>query len=472
MARKRKIIESLEITGIADKGRGVGRTDNKVVFVDGAVPGDVVKVKVNKSKPSYAEGKVLETLSPSPFREDAFCEHFRLCGGCKWQDLSYEKQLEFKHNEVIEAFKRIGKVINAEVESPVPSEKTTFYRNKLEYTFSNQRWLEPEEISSGEDINRNGVGFHIPGRHDRVVDVKKCWLQTDSSNDIRNSLRDFAAKNDLTYYDFKSHTGLLRNLIIRTSTTGELMVIVQFGENDPESIDLVMNFLKDSFSEITSLQYIINLKMNETFFDQEVVLFNGKPVIEERMPVEKGGEEYLSYMISPKSFYQTNSEQAFELYHLARAFAELKGDEIVYDLYTGTGTIANFVAHKAKKVVGIEYVEAAVEDARINSTNNNISNTVFYAGDMKDLLNKEMFEKEGYPDTVITDPPRAGMHADVVNALLEAQPSRIVYVSCNPATQARDIALLSEKYEVKRIKPVDMFPHTHHIENVALLDLK
>ncbi|QCK16404.1 23S rRNA (uracil(1939)-C(5))-methyltransferase RlmD [Mangrovivirga cuniculi] len=472
MGRKSRIIDSLEITGIADKGRGVGRTANKVVFVDGAVPGDIVKVKVNKNKPSYAEGKVLANLSPSPFREEAFCEHFRLCGGCKWQDLAYEKQLEFKHVQVVESFKRIGGVQDVEIESPLGSAKTTFYRNKLEYTFSNQRWLEEDEIASEEDLDRNGVGFHIPGRHDRVVDVKKCWLQTESSNEIRNALRDFSIENDLSYYDFKSHTGLLRNLIIRTSSIGELMVIVQFGEDQPEKIKLVMEFLKNEFSEITSLQYIVNLKKNETFFDQEVIVYHGKPDIEERMPLGKGSDEYLSFMISPKSFYQTNSDQAFELYNLAREFADLNGDEVVYDLYTGTGTIANFVASSAKKVVGIEYVEAAVEDARVNSSNNDVDNTVFYAGDMKDLLNKDMFEKEGYPDTVITDPPRAGMHKDVVSALLEAQPKRIVYVSCNPATQARDIALLADKYEVKRIKPVDMFPHTHHIENVALLDLK
>ncbi len=462
---KNKVITNLTIERIATEGKCVGHHEGKVVFVQGVAPGDVVDVRITRGKSSFMEGEAIRFHEYSKDRIAPFCAHFGTCGGCKWQHINYDLQKTYKRQQVVDQFTRIAKVDIPEVLPILGSAQTQYYRNKLDFTFSNNRWLTREEIDSGADFERNALGFHIPKMFDKIVDIEHCYLQGDISNDVRNELRDFALSNSLTFYDIRNQVGLLRNLIIRTTSTGESMVIVQFGGDNQDEIELVMNFLHEKFPQITSLLYIINLKKNETFHDLEVVTFAGKAYIEEEM-------EGLKFRIGPKSFYQTNSDQAYELYKVTREFAALQGDEVVYDLYTGTGTIANFVAKQAKQVIGIEYVEAAIVDAKLNSAVNGLENTLFYAGDMKDMLNDEFIAQHARPDVIITDPPRAGMHEDVVNMLLKLAAPKIVYVSCNPATQARDVALLAEKYSVDKIQPVDMFPQTYHVENVVLLTLK
>jgi len=462
---KNKVITNLLIERIASEGKCLGHHEEKVVFVTGVAPGDVVDVRITKGKSSFMEGEPVKFHEYSKERIEPFCSHFGICGGCKWQHINYELQKTYKRQQVVDQFQRIAKVSIPEVMPTLGSEKTTYYRNKLDFTFSNKKWLTLDQVRSNEEFDRNALGFHIPKMFDKIVDVDHCYLQGNISNEVRNELRKFALENKITFYDIRGQVGLLRNLIIRTTSTGESMVIMQFGENDPESIKVVMEFLNQKFPEITALIYVINLKGNETFHDLDLVTFAGKDYIEEEM-------EGLKFRISPKSFYQTNSEQAYELYKVARDFAQLKGDEVVYDLYTGTGTIANFVAKQAKQVIGIEYVEAAIEDAKLNSKLNGIENTLFYAGDMKAILNEEFIASHAKPDLIITDPPRAGMDEKVVEMLLRLEAPKIVYVSCNPATQARDVALLAEKYDVEKIQPVDMFPQTYHVENVISLILR
>jgi len=466
MSRKKKdlpLIENVEIIDIAAEGKAIAKVNDMVIFIPYVVPGDVVDLQISRKKNKYAEGKLVRFVSYSPNRAEAFCEHFGVCGGCKWQILPYAEQLKFKHKQVADNLARIGKIDLPEIFPILGSEKTAFYRNKLEFTFSNKKWLTWEQVKSGESFdNMNALGFHIPGMFDKVLDIDKCWLQDDISNRIRNFIRQYCYDKGYTFFDLRNRGGLMRNLIVRTSTTGELMVIVVFYDDDKEQREDLLSSIVVDFPQITSLLYIINQKANGTITDQEVFTWSGNEYIYEEM-------EGLKFKIGPKSFYQTNSEQAYNLYKIARDFAGLTGDELVYDLYTGTGTIANFVAGQAKKVVGIEYVEEAIEDAKFNSQNNRIDNTLFYAGDMKDILTQDFINEHGHPDVIITDPPRAGMHDDVIKSILFAEPNRIVYVSCNPATQARDLSLLDEKYKVTKVQPVDMFPHTHHVENVVLL---
>jgi len=463
------IIPNLSIIDIAEEGKGVGKADELVIFVDKAVPGDVADVKIVKKKKNFAEAVIERLNKSSHLRVDPFCQHFGTCGGCKWQHMSYDAQLQFKHKNVEAALQRLAKVDTSFMETILGSVENKYYRNKLEYTFSNKRWLNKDDISEGADLTgpnpdleMNALGFHVPLRFDKILDVQHCYLQAEPSNTIRNSVRAYALKKGLSFYDLRNHEGNLRNLIIRTSSTGEVMVVVVFAYVTQVEADGLMDELKKGFPQITSLLYIINQKKNDTIFDQEVITYSGRDHIFEEM-------NGLKFKIGPKSFYQTNSDQAHELYKITREFAGFSGDELVYDLYTGAGTIANFVAGSVRQVVGIEYVPSAIEDAKFNSELNNIDNTIFYAGDMKDILTREFIAEHGKPDVVITDPPRAGMHADVVDRLLEMEAEKIVYVSCNAATQARDLALLKEKYEVVRIKPVDMFPHTQHVENVVLL---
>jgi 23S rRNA (uracil1939-C5)-methyltransferase len=462
---KNKIITEVAIERIASEGKCIGHHDGKVVFVGNVAPGDIVDIRITKGKSSFMEGEAVHFHQYSKDRVEPFCAHFGTCGGCKWQHINYDLQKTYKRQQVVDQFERIAKVPIPKVLPILGSANTRYYRNKLDFTFSNKKWLTIEQIRSGEEFERNALGFHIPKMFDKIIDIDHCYLQGGLSNDVRNSLREFALQNRLSFYDIRNQVGLLRNLIIRTTSTDKTMVIVQFGENDSEGIQMVMEFMKSKFPEITSLLYVINTKGNETFHDLELITFAGLPYIEEEM-------EGLKFRIGPKSFYQTNSEQAYELYKVARDFAELRGDEVVYDLYTGTGTIANFVAKQAKQVIGVEYVEAAIEDAKLNSQINGITNTQFYAGDMKDVLTEEFIAQHAAPDVIITDPPRAGMHEDVVKMLLRLAAPTIVYVSCNPATQARDVALLAEKYQVERIQPVDMFPQTYHVENVVRLTLK
>lgn len=458
------LLENILITDAGSRGKSIAKVDNRVVFVTGAVPGDVCDLQVFKKKKSFYEAKVVKIHTPSDRRTESFCSHFGVCGGCKWQEMNYESQIFFKQKEVNDNFKHLGKFEFPEINPILGSEKTTFYRNKMEYTFSNKRWLTKAEMDNGEEAT-NALGFHVPGRFDKIVAIEKCYLQDDIANQIRNFVRDHALENNLEFFDLREQEGLLRNLIIRTSTTGELMVLVAFYRNDKEDITKLLNALKEKFTEITSLMFVVNEKKNDTIGDLDIELFNGNPYIFEEM-------EGLKFKIGPKSFYQTNSEQAYELYKITRDFADLKGTELVYDLYTGTGTIANFIAKSAKSVIGIEYVEEAIEDAKINSEINHIDNTLFFAGDMKDILVDDFINQHGKPDVIITDPPRAGMHESVINVILNAEPKKIVYVSCNPATQARDLTLLDSKYEIKKIQPVDMFPHTHHVENVVLLEIR
>lgn len=462
---EQSIIEQLHIFDIAEEGKGVARHNEMVVFVEKAIPGDVVDAVVYRKKKKFAEAKIAKIHAPSENRVEPFCIHFGTCGGCKWQHMSYSSQLKYKQKSVTDALERLAAIPVAHCEDILPSLQSTYYRNKLEYTFSNKRWLTNIDVASGEDMEMNALGFHVPLRFDKILDIKHCWLQADPSNDIRNVIRDFALLKNISFYDLRAHEGALRNLIIRTSSTGESMVIVVFAYPEEGQVSLLMNFIQQQFPEITSLLYIINQKKNDTIFDQDIELHAGRAFIYEEM-------EGLKFRIGPKSFYQTNSLQAYELYKITRDFADFKGHELVYDLYTGTGTIANFIAKKVRAVVGVEYVPTAVEDAKINSEINGIANTLFFAGDMKDVLNATFIAENGKPDVIITDPPRAGMHPDVVERLMEIEAEKIVYVSCNAATQARDLLRLKEKYEVARIRPVDMFPHTQHVENVVLLKLK
>ncbi|MEA5403495.1 23S rRNA (uracil(1939)-C(5))-methyltransferase RlmD [Arcicella sp. DC2W] len=470
MKKKKKeniIFENVLIENFAAEAKCISRIEDKVIFIEGPVaPGDYADLRVTKSKSSFMEATAFNIRPNSQYRTQTICSHFGTCGGCKWQHIDYQTQLTFKHKQVVDALERIAKVELPEIKQIYPSAETFYYRNKLEYTFSQNRWLTQAQIDSGESFSRNALGFHIPKRYDKILDIDHCYLQPDPSNAIRLALRDFTAANNLDYYEqVRQEKGALRNLIIRTASSGDLMVVVQFAYCQPEDIDLVMNFMAEKFPEITSLNYVINTKGNDTFFDLEIINFKGLPYIVEEM-------EDLKFRVGPKSFFQTNSKQAYELYKITREYADIQANDFVYDLYTGTGTIANFVARQAKKVIGLEYVEMAVEDARVNSQINNITNTEFYAGDMRKLLSSEFVNKHGRPDIVITDPPRAGMDEPVVRTLLEASPKRIVYVSCNPATQARDLALLDEKYQVTAVQPVDMFPQTHHVENVVRLDLR
>lgn len=460
----KKFISDVEVIDIAEEGKGVAKHDNLVLFIERAVPGDIVDVELMRKKKNFAEAKIAEVKVASDYRIDPFCAHFGVCGGCKWQHMTYDSQLKFKEQYVGNALSRIGKVDVSSMEPILGSAQTEYYRNKLEYTFSNKRWLTSlDEVEPGDSMD--ALGFHVPGRFDKILTIDHCFLQQDPSNDIRNSIFNYAKENFMSFYDLRDHEGALRNLIIRTSSTGELMVIVVFAYPEEGQVDLLMSYIKDKFPEITSLLYIINQKRNDTIFDQDIHVYAGRDFIYEEM-------EGLKFKVGPKSFYQTNSKQAYELYKITREFADLKGDELVYDLYTGAGTIANFVARSAREVIGVEYVPTAIEDAKINSQTNNIHNTKFYAGDMKDVLTADFIQEHGKPDVVITDPPRAGMHPDVVQRILEMESDKVVYVSCNAATQARDLESLTTKYEVVRIKPVDMFPHTQHVENVVLLKLK
>lgn len=467
MARKKKeriVYENIEIIDVAAEGKSIAKVDDKIVFVPFTIPGDVVDVQIGRSRKKFAEGRVVNFVKRSENRVEPVCEHFGVCGGCKWQMLPYQDQIRFKQQQVVDNLVRLGKVELPEISPILGSAKTEFYRNKLEFTFSNKMWLTQEQVNSGEEFdNMNAVGFHIPGMFDKVLDVHKCWLQDDISNQVRNFIRDYCHKKDYTFFDLRNRGGLMRTLVVRTSSVGQLMLIVVFYDDDKEQRDDLMAAIEKQFPQITSLLYVINQKANDTIADQEILVWSGEDHIFEEM-------EGLRFKIGPKSFYQTNSEQAHELYKVARDYAGLTGNELVYDLYTGTGTIANFVAQQAKKVIGIEYVEDAIIDARINSELNGIENTLFFAGDMKDILTQEFINIHGKPEVIITDPPRAGMHADVVDTILFANPQRIVYVSCNSATQARDLSLLDEHYKVVKVQPVDMFPHTHHVENVVLLE--
>lgn len=464
--RKKKslpLLKNVEITGIAAEGKAIARHEDMVIFVPFAAPGDVMDVQVTKNRRRYMEGRAVAIHQFSDKRTEPFCEHFGICGGCKWQHLSYELQLEFKQQQVIDQFNRIGKFGFPNPEPILPSVNTRFYRNKLEYTFTNRRWLTEEEISAGDQIaDFNAAGFHIPGRFDKVLDIKKCYLQSDPSNSIRLAIKDFARENNISFFDLVRQTGLLRTLIIRTSSTGEVMVILVFFYEDKEQIGSLLSHLAKIFPEITSLMYVINPKANDTISDLEVKLFTGIEYILEEM-------EGLRFKIGPKSFYQTNSLQALELYKIVREYASPKPHEVIYDLYTGTGTIASFISGHCLRVAGLEYVPEAIADANFNAELNNLDNIRFFAGDIKDLLTSSFIENNGAPHTVITDPPRTGMHPDVIEKLLEISPDKIVYVSCNAATQARDISLINEMYRVERLRAVDMFPHTQHIENVALL---
>lgn len=470
MARKKKelpLLEKVTITDVAAEGKAVAKVNELVIFVPYVVPGDVVDLQVKRKKNHYAEAVAVKFHEKSPLRTEPFCSHFGVCGGCKWQCLSYEEQLKYKQKQVFDNLTRIGKVELPEFRPILGSEKTRFYRNKLEFTFSNKRWLTEEEVKQDVKYDQmNAVGFHIPGAFDKVLAIDKCWLQDDISNQIRNAVRDYAYAHNFPFFDLRTQEGLLRNIMIRTSSTGELMVVLQCKMTDDEGhrkMEEILQFMADSFPQITSLMYVINNKCNDTIGDLDVEVFKGNDHIFEEM-------EGLRFKVGPKSFYQTNSEQAYNLYKVAREFAGLTGNELVYDLYTGTGTIANFVARQARKVVGIEYVPEAIEDAKVNSALNGIDNTLFYAGDMKDILTNDFIAEHGRPDVIITDPPRAGMHNDVIDVILAAEPKRIVYVSCNPATQARDLQLLDGKYKVTAVQPVDMFPHTHHVENVVQLE--
>ena len=467
MARKNrnKEFKELEVIDAGAKGKSIAKApDGKVIFIGNAVPGDVVDVQTTKKKRAYYEGTATKIHEFSNKRVEPPCIHFSVCGGCKWQFMGYEHQLFYKQKEVVNNLTRLGKIELPEVTPILGSKEIYFYRNKMEFSFSDSRWLTQEEIQSGKDIeDRNALGFHIPGMWDKILDIKECHLQQAPSNGIRNSIKKFAIENEIPFFNTRNQKGMLRTLMIRTSSTGEIMVLLQFFEENKEKRELLLDFVAEEFPEITSLQYVINPKGNDTIYDQEVICYKGQDHIFEEM-------EGLKFKINAKSFYQTNSDQAYELYKITRDFAGLSGNELVYDLYTGTGTIAQFVAAKAAKVIGVEAVPEAIEDAKENARNNNISNTEFYAGDMKKVFTSEFIEHHGHPDVIITDPPRDGMHKDVVAQIIGILPQRIVYVSCNSATQARDLALLDEHYKVTRTQAVDMFPQTFHVENVVCLE--
>ena len=468
MSRKRKelpIVENFEITGVAAEGKSLGRWNDLVTFIPYGAPGDIADVKITRKKHNFAEGTIVKMVTPSPLRVEPVCEHFGLCGGCKWQHLPYDYQLKCKQQQVVDALQRIGKVEMPPINTILGSEHTLHYRNKLEFTCSNRCWLTAEQLATGEQFDRHAAGFHIPGAFDKVLDIKRCWLQDDLSNEIRLFVRQHAIDMGYSFYDIRNNAGFLRMMMVRIASTGEVMLVVVFGEDNKVAVNEMMTAIKERFPQITSLMYVINLKVNDSLADQDIILFSGRDYIEEAM-------EDLRFRVGPKSFYQTNSLQAYELYKVVRRMAALSGNEMVYDLYTGTGTIANFVAHQARQVVGIEYVPEAIEDAKLNSRVNGIENTEFIAGDMKDELTDDFVDHHGRPEVMIVDPPRAGMHEDVVKVILNAEPQRIVYVSCNPATQARDLSMLDAKYRITEIQPVDMFPHTHHVENVVSLQLR
>lgn len=468
--RKGDIISNLLVETMAAEGKCVSRVDGKVIFLEGGAPGDIVEAQVNKIKSSYLEGRVTNVLSFSPNRTQPFCVHFGICGGCSWQHINYETQLTYKQKQVVDNLERIGGLTLPYISPIIPSGKTRFYRNKLDYTFSAQRWLTRDEMHDPERPGEGepALGYHMPRKYDLVFDVKECHLQPDPSNMIRLAARDEALKENIPFFDLRKQVGFLRTLTIRTANTGEVMVILQVTYDEMPWIDKILSRLERDFPRITSFMYVINGKRNDTFADLDIKCWKGNPFITEQMP-KPDGSGVLSFRVGPKSFYQTNSDQAFELYKVAWQMAGLTGSELVYDLYTGTGTIANFVAGNAQRVVGLEYVADAIADAKLNSALNGIKNTDFYAGDIKDLLTGSFLGVHGHPDTVITDPPRAGMHEDVTKMLLQAEPQTIVYVSCNPATQARDMAILDQKFEITAIQPVDMFPHTTHVENVVAL---
>ena len=459
------VFDHIKVLDAGAKGVSVAKApDGKVIFIPNVVPGDVVDIQTLKKRKAYYEGKAVRFHEFSEHRIEPICEHFGVCGGCKWQNMKYSQQLLYKQNEVKNHLQRIGKIELPEFEPILGSEKQFFYRNKMEFGFSNSRWLTQDEIESEEDLgNRNALGFHIPKMWDKILDIKKCHLQEDPSNEIRNEIRDFANLNNLSFFNPRSHEGLLRTLMLRTASTGEIMVLIQFFEDDKQNRELLLDHLYEKFPKITSLQYVINQKANDTLYDTNIKLYKGRDYILEEM-------EGLKFSINAKSFYQTNSDQAFELYKITRDFAGLTGNEIVYDLYTGTGTIAQFVSKKAKKVIGVESVPEAIIDAKANAERNNITNCEFFVGDMKVVFNEAFIAKHGQPDVIISDPPRDGMHKDVIEQILKIEPQKIVYVSCNSATQARDLALMDEKYKVTRVRPVDMFPQTHHVENVVLLE--
>ncbi len=459
------VFDTIKVLDAGAKGVSVAKApDGKVIFISNVVPGDVVDVQTFKKRKAYYEGKAIRFHEYSEHRVTPICDHFGVCGGCKWQNMNYLQQLAYKQNEVKNHLQRIGKIELPEFEPILGSEKQFFYRNKMEFGFSNARWLSEKEIESTEDLgNRNALGFHIPKMWDKILDITKCHLQEDPSNAIRNEIRAFANANHLEFFNPRAHEGLLRTLMIRTASTGEVMVLLQFFENQKENIELLLNHIYEKFPTITSLQYVINGKPNDTIYDQKVILYKGRDYILEEM-------EGLKFSINAKSFYQTNSDQAYELYKITRDFAGLTGNEIVYDLYTGTGTIAQFVSKNAKKVIGVESVPEAILDAKENAKRNEITNCEFYVGDMKVVFNESFIAQHGKPDVIITDPPRDGMHAAVIEQIMKIAPQKVVYVSCNSATQARDLALMDEKYKVTRVRPVDMFPQTHHVENVVLLE--
>lgn len=470
MARKKKplpLLEEVTITDVAAEGKAIAKVDGLAVFVPYVVPGDVVDLQVRRKKHSYAEAEAVKFHRYATERAVPFCRHFGVCGGCKWQCLPYEAQLRYKQRQVTDALTRIGKVVLPEISPILGSRQDRAYRNKLEFGFSNKRWLTNEEVASGVKFDcMDAVGFHITGAFDKILDIEECHLMGEENNRLRNGIRSYALEHGLTFFDLRAQVGLLRNMMLRTSATGEIMLLLQFcirsAEEEQQAMDL-LDYIKENYPEVTSLLYVNNLKCNDTIGDLEVKTFHGTDYIYETM-------EGLRFKVGPKSFYQTNTEQAYELYKVARDFAGLTGEELVYDLYTGTGTIANFVARGAKRVIGIEYVPEAIEDANVNARLNGLDNTLFFAGDMKDILTRDFIDRYGRPDVIITDPPRAGMHGNVVSTILFAAPRRIVYVSCNPATQARDLQLLDGDYKVVRVQPVDMFPQTHHVENVVLLE--
>ena len=483
MARNKKplpLLENVTISDIAAEGKALARVNDMVVFVQWAVPGDIVDLQVTRKKHSFCEARIARFIEKSPLRIEPRCEHFGICGGCKWQNLPYSEQIKAKQKQVFDQLTRIGKIKLPEFRPIIGSVKEFEYRNKLEFGFSNKRWLTQEEVNTAMDIkDKNALGFHITGAFDKIYPIKHCHLMDPLNNEIRNAISDYALEHELTFYDLREQVGLLRDMMIRNSNTGEWMLVIQFGAlnkgeklegmSDDEILNYLvgarelLQFIADRFPQISSLMWVYNYKCNDTFGDLEVHTFKGKDHIFEAM-------EDLRFKVGPKSFYQTNTEQAYHLYSIAREFAQLKGEELVYDLYTGTGTIANFVAKHARKVIGIEYVPDAIEDAKINSEVNKIDNTIFYAGDMKDILTEDFVNEHGQPDVIITDPPRAGMHPDVIDVILGAKPKRIVYVSCNPATQARDLQLMDADYCVTTVQPVDMFPHTPHVENVVLVE--
>lgn len=466
-------IENIVVEAMAAEGKCVARVNGLVIFLQGCAPGDVVTAELTKIKSSFLEGRVTAIEKLSSHRAEPFCSHFGTCGGCSWQHIKYQEQLNYKHQQVIDNLERLGGLQLPEVKSILGSAKTKYYRNKLDFTFTANRWLTKNELQKAIEESRfeTGLGYHIPKMYDRVFDVATCYLQPDPSNAIRLLVKDVADKEKIPFFDLRKQTGFVRTLTIRTSNIGEVMIILQVAQNNLEWTEKILTAIANNFPRATSINYIINEKRNDTFADLNVICWKGNSYITEQM-LKPDGIGTLQFRVGPKSFYQTNSDQAFELYKIAWQMADLQGDELVYDLYTGTGTIANFVAGNAKKIIGLEYVAAAIDDAKINSQINNISNTKFYAGDMKDLLNDSFLAQYGRPDVIITDPPRAGMHEDVCQMLLKAAAQKIIYVSCNPATQARDLQILSEKYTITAVQPVDMFPHTVHVENVVRLDLK